>query len=532
MSAFLQSLCAPPLSEQKLGRLVQLLAAPGECLSVRDFYPRPPGADAAFDEDSFYWAFHRLLIREAVKGLLLWGSIGSGKSSLLELLLQSIAERFHNGRQPPEQLIMLDAKCNLVPLLAGLGYGPEDENVFILNPFDERGASWPIGEAAQEPAGMRHIAELFVPEEPNSTAPYFADAGRELVIAVMYGLSAVLGANWTLRDLLCALDSRAHIELVASNHPRAAILAGRILNDEKHAEGVLSSLGSKLGKFETIAALWDTKRSKKEFRIEKFLQRPGVLVLSNDPVVEGSLQPMNSILLTSLSHHILREPDVDRTRFWFLLDEYVVLKKATCVRDLANFGRSKGAVVAVVIQTIERLIEIYGDAGANDLLSHLTYKTFLHLGGVKSAEWAEAYFGKVRNWERSSSNTKTPSGDSDCTNFSLHERPQILASMFLDMPLPGPGRPFYAITDLGSQGGVAFSQRSSDEVFSWRPKARPDVPPILRRASIEEQTLRPWTLEEEQTFRPKPAAPSQLPGPKAPEQPFLPLRPRRRPPNT
>jgi len=223
---------------------------------------------------------------------------------------------------------------------------------------------------------------------------------------------------------------------------------------------------------------------------------------------------------------------VNRPRFWFLLDEFVVLEKAESIRDLANFGRSKGAVVVAAIQTIERLIEIYGDAGANDLLSHLTYKTFLHLGGVKSAEWAEAYFGKVRGWERSFSHTKSPSGDSDCTSFSLHERSLALSSMFLDMPLPGPGRPFYAISDLSSHGGVAFSQRSSDDVFSWRPKARTDVPPILRRTSIEDQTLRPWTPEEEQPFRRKPAPPSHPPEPQAPEQPFLPLRPKRRPPNT
>ena len=77
-----------------------------------------------------------------------------------------------------------------------------------------------------------------------------------------------------------------------------------------HSFGVLSSLGTKMVRFESVAALWNTAPSARKFTIEKFLAAPGVLVLGNDPVLRDSIWPINALLLKALTQEILRRPSL------------------------------------------------------------------------------------------------------------------------------------------------------------------------------------------------------------------------------
>ncbi len=69
---------------------------------------------------------------------------------------------------------------------------------------------------------------------------------------------------------------------------------------------VLSSLGTKIVRFESVAALWNTAPSARKFTIEKFLAAPGVLVLGNDPVLRDSIWLINALLIKALTQETLR----------------------------------------------------------------------------------------------------------------------------------------------------------------------------------------------------------------------------------
>jgi len=210
-----------------------------------------------FDEQLMLWALRNLDIEEAVKHLAIIGCTGSGKSTLIQLFLQSVAPRFRAKRSQPEQLIIFDGKSEVLPDLAALGLNPEDshENVYVLNPNDRRCAVWDFAEATRTPFMARYLAALLVPQE-NSNAPYFADSARDLIFAVLLALSVPGNLRWEFRDVICALDSRERILSVTARHPRAKVIAQRILNDAKHSFGVLSTVGTKIVRFEQVAALW------------------------------------------------------------------------------------------------------------------------------------------------------------------------------------------------------------------------------------------------------------------------------------
>ena len=198
-----------------------------------------------FQEEFIYWALRNLPAMEAMKHMVVIGAVGSGKTTLIQLFLQSLAPRFYRDAPRPEQLIVFDGKCDIIPLLAGMGLHPEDENVFVLNPYDQRGVAWDLADGAQGPLMARHLASLLVPEEPRSSAPFFTEAARDLVYAVILALNARRGAHWQFRDLICALDSPSRIRAITKGHARPEVIARRILNDDKHAFGDHTSVATK-----------------------------------------------------------------------------------------------------------------------------------------------------------------------------------------------------------------------------------------------------------------------------------------------
>ena len=484
----------------------------------------PRNCALAFDEDYVFWAMRDLPIRHALTHFLVTGASGSGKTTAIKLFLQSVAPRFKPGwsrkrkegeneeardGQQPEQLILFDAKCDTVSLLAKLGLTLENRNLYILNPYDTRSAVWNVAEAVRTPVMARSLATLLVPEEKNSTAPFFSNAARELVYDVLLALNQIPGDVWTLRDLLCALESREHIAAVTAHDPRASALAARVLGDGQHSDGVLSTLATKLGPLEQVAALWSTNTSGIEFTIEQFLKEPGVLVLGNDPVLRDSFWPLNAILLKALTHEILRGPDTRLPRCWFVLDEFRAMENVDCIHELLNRGRSKGASVVLGIQSVEGIEEVYGENAANDILSQCANKMFLRAGGPKTAEWAESFFSKVRRIEDTVTDTTLDHSKSKSIQHSLQERSLFLASYFLDLPMPGPGEPFVAVCDVPSLRETLIVRRHFDELLTWCRKLSPEdganetqlkVPDVVPRTNLDEQRLWPWTVDEELRF--------------------------------
>lgn len=508
--------------EPRTGRSVlDLFAAPNSaavCTGGEGPPQPPPPCALHFDERLVYWAMRNMPIREAPKHFMILGAVGSGKTTAIDLFLQSIAPRFRADRAVPEQLIIYDAKRDILPTLASYGLGPDQENVWILNPFDNRCAVWSLADAAQTPAMARYIATALAPEEKKSSAPFFATAARDLLTYVIWGLNRRRGNRWEFRDLLCAADSKEHIEAITAQHPRAKRLAASLLNDERHALGVLSTLTTKLSRFEEVAGLWHSRPLARRFSVPEFLSRPGVLVLGWDPVLNESLWPINSIILKALADEILRGPRKRLPRHWFVFDEFRAMGNVDAIHHLLNRGRDKGVSVLIALQSIEGLIEVYDDHAAADILSACAHKTVLHVGDPKSAAWAEDYFGKIRHTESTVSETfGGKDGPTTSIQYKLEERSVLLASYFMSLPFTGPGRPYKAVHDVPWLDRTIITEHWFDYLNAWRPLPPEKVDAFEPRPDKEEETLKEWTPEEEKLFGVAPSSKRKRRPRKAPE---------------
>lgn len=478
--------------------------------------PRPPPrvitGRMSSDPQSVYWGMRHLPLKVATEHFLILGKIGSGKTLNARLFLQSIAHRFRPRSRTPEQLIVFDGKTNAIPMLAGLKLRPDQENVWILNPYDARSAVWDLGEATQMPVQAQATAALFVPPEPNSTAPFFANAAREVVRAVILALNATAGRAWDLRDLLCALQSRDHIAAVTARDPQAKVIASNYLNDKQHCGSILSTIATKIGPFEQVAALWHTNRAGRKFSIEEFLKKPGVLILGNDPVLRETVWPINAIILKALTDKILGQPDTLLPRHWFFFDEFVAMRRLECAYDLVHLGRSKGVSVLLGVQNTPGLMEVYGEKVANAILEECAHKTFLSVGGHPTAKWIADHFGQVRHPETVVSESLGPGGRTRTTQSSVNDRTMFLPSFFTDLSLPGPGKDLVSVSDLPSLNEVTINQTPFDYVLSLlHPLKERQFPPLIPRTDTAGQRLQPWSDEEKRRFGDPPPGGGQSP---------------------
>lgn len=446
-----------------------------------------------FKEDSVFWAMTRVPLLDASKHLLVCGSVGAGKTTVIDLFIQSIAERFKPSRPEPEQLIIFDSKGDAIPKLAALGLkiDEKESNVWLLNPYDRRSAKWSISEAAKTPLMARHFASLLIPEEPSSHTPYFWKSSRLVVRAMMTALSGI-NPDWELRDLIEALSSVERIRAIVSRNTRAWRTAGAILDDKQHIHSVVSSIVSRIEAFEDVAALWESCPNDKVFSIQSFLKKPGVLIIGYDEVLKESFWPINALLLKALAKEILRSTETFRPRHWFVFDEFPALGSIDTIQDLVNRGRSKGASVTIGFQSVDQLYQIYTPSGANNLLEQFAFKTFCRIGGPNTGDWAERYFGKYRRNERVLTENFGPVR-THSIQHSIAERSIFLASYFMNLPATGPGRPLVTVSDVPSEGNTVIATRDFDEVASW--KISPDLkahPPLIPRDEENEQELELW----------------------------------------
>jgi len=138
---------------------------------------------------------------------------------------------------------------------------------------------------------------------------------------------------------------------------------------------------------------------------------------------------------------------------------------------------------------------------AEDILGQCTTKTFLRAGGPITATWAENYFGKVRQIEKTVTETSSKDGSSVSTQYKSADRSMFLASVFLNLPLPAKGRQFMAISDVPFLGQTVISKRWSDELFSMlAPASGAGAVALALRSNLADQKLLDWDADDTKMF--------------------------------
>jgi len=362
------------------------------------------------DDLRFLWGGIWVPIQEANKHFFIIGATGSGKTLSLRLLMQEVLPlvggRRGDGTPLDHRALVYDAKQDMLAYLYGMGIAPA--RIKILNPFDARCAAWNIAADVTAPATALQIAAILIPEEKNSSQPFFANAARHLLYGVMLAFILASPGRWTFRDLCLAMRSEEGMRDILSRSEHTEHLVAMYLNEGDTLNSVKATIAAKMMPYEVVAALWS--RSTETVSLRDFLDPEKerlLLVLGNAEESREAVDAINRVLFQRLSELVVGQPESEERRTWIFLDEVREAGRLDGLRSLLLRGRSKGVCVVLGFQDIDGLKEVYGEYQAQEMVGQCGYKAILRLESPTTAEWASLHFGTVERVVKRASESST-----------------------------------------------------------------------------------------------------------------------------
>lgn len=418
---------------------------PSRGRALLDFGGAYRRAEAEREKESgptLLWGWLELPWSFATKHFVACGSTGSGKTTLIRFLMQSVIPRI--GRLPDERALVYDAKQDILSILHGMNLGSKP---ILLNPFDARSAAWDIAADVTEPSTAQQIATIFIPEEENASQRFFSDASRHLLAGVMRRFIKTAPGKWTLSDVVYAMLDQSRIEMILGGDPETVSLL-TYLRDARTGNSVLSTVLTKMQPYEFIAAAWS--RAEEKISLRKWVKGNVILILGNDEAQRSALDAINRAIFKRIVELVLAQENSTTRRTWFFLDEVREAGTLDGLQSLLTKGRSKGASVVLGFQDIDGMKEVYGEYLASEITGQCACKAFLRTDSPKTAQWASSILGDREYVELSHSESENQSsstgfrglpnksaGTSKSVSQQIVKRPIVLDSEIMGLPLPG-----------------------------------------------------------------------------------------------
>ena len=458
-----------------------------------------------------YWAFQELPLDAATQHFMVTGSTGSGKTTVIRLLMKSILPTIKKEGRTKRALVY-DGKREYVSFIYDL---EPHADVIIFNPFDVRSFAWDISSDVTTARHANAIASILIPEEPNSQQRFFPDAAKSLLATIMIALARRKqddGKPWTLRDVILALRSAKRMRALVEPFDLIKDMAAPYLNDEKVMPAIISTLATKLNPFEVVAALWERAIAKgRTMSLKNWLTTESILVLGSSPSNRASLDPINQVIFKRLSDLILDSKDTRSNLTWLFMDEVREAGKLEGLSSLLNQGRSKGLAVVLGFQEIEGMENIYNEKVAGEIFGQCAHKTFLRTNSQKTAQWIQSHCGELQQIEPqySISDTSGPQG-SRTTSVTYQRKVEhsVLASEVMTYPMTGPKEGLTALQDvpgLNLETTVCPWAKLEELLEMKKPKKSDSNPELSNECpwpegKLEDELLSLWSKEENERF--------------------------------
>ena len=319
-------------------------------------------------------------------GCLAVAAPGGGKTNLFDMILSRLLTAMDNQ----DVIIIFDTKGDY---LAEFGSRiPEEERVVIgsgweyrkitsyHNIFAEimpRGVDGKLVYTPDSDVDALEIAELFFQQMHSETQPVFPAMAEQIVAGIIIYF---MRRYW--REDQSRLNNQELIHFFQSmtTEELKAVFEEDYMEDYKscisyisgkgtQTQGVNSYIGAILRKmFIGPFAMADPAR---EFSMMHILtgRKRTVVFIEYDLKRGNALAPMYGILIDQALKNALGGRGDTRKNVYLLLDEWALLPKLKYAADSLSFGRSQGVKVMAGIQNISAIEDLYGEAGARNILA-------------------------------------------------------------------------------------------------------------------------------------------------------------------
>lgn len=435
----------------------------------------------------------RLPYSIAQTGIMIAGTAGSGKSRLIVEYVESVLKRIRPGTG--ERMILFDPKNEFVSLIYSLAH-PQIP-IYLLNPFDQRATRWNVAADITDNATAQTLATTFLPDRPNDVNGFFTSNGRALIRDLIWAGIVCAPFRWTLRQIAGLIRNETVASVVLKQLPQTVTMGNKISGNDTGRD-IVSTAFAALEPFAAATAAMD--RSESTVSIREILDSECIVILGWDDAIAPALSSIYGLFLDLFINNALTNQDSNRRTF-LIIDELRQLPKSCgmALNRAAFRGRSSAICPLVAFQDWNSLLEVYGQAGANELAGNFQTKVFLRQGSEEAAQWAASCLGKPEAlWETTNrSFTENHHTDPKTKNINEHigDRYIVHPSQLKALPLANRSKDSikgFLITPVLS-GTVSFSARFN--AIAKRCKSHPDFPNYIRRPASD-QVPEPFSAKD------------------------------------
>lgn len=343
------------------------------------------------EEDTGYlWGDILIPSKEATKNFLVAGSVGSGKTITLRLLMQSMLPQIKEGSGSEHRALIYDGARDVLSIIAGIN---NDCPIWILNPFDERCVAWDMSKDITTPAQIESLASILVPKAEKEDE-FFWNATKQCLQGVVEVFIENGAKQWELRDILNAMRNKYRLGALLESSPDTEDCLEYLANND-----VMPSIKSKMNKYRVIAALWH--RAETKISLTEWSKSNAILVMGKDNEAKDALSALNQVIFTRVAQMLLNKPEVEHPQTFIIFDELAGMgnlgssdpKQQGPLEELATQGRSKGVCLAIGFQSIRSLENMYNKEVTEAMAGQFRHKAFLRLDDEGTAEWAKKLIG-------------------------------------------------------------------------------------------------------------------------------------------
>ena len=329
------------------------------------------------------------------------GTVGTGKSNAIKELLDTV-------RQLNGKAIIYDRMGAYVRDF----YDPSCD--VILNPLDHRSRGWSPFLEAQTPSFFTQLAEVFIPDRPGASEPFWSQAAR---IVFDYAAQEIYrSGNWSnarLRDAILQIPSdqlAALIQATPGHH---------FFNEEisKTADSIRANLIAELRFLEHLRDDGDP------FSIREWVKddnKRGFVFLTGNAEQAAATRNLISACFEVAANALMTSGETNDPRIWFIMDEVPTLNRMPFLpKSLAEIRQFGGAFV-VGYQVYSQLEDIYGDKAAQTIVGNLNNRIVFNTPDADTAEHLSKSLGSEDVEERRENITVGAHESRDGVGFMSH----------------------------------------------------------------------------------------------------------------
>lgn len=318
--------------------------------------------------------------------LAIFGASGTGKSQFLLAFLFSFFQR----KSDQTRVIIVDRKGEFYAY-----FGSESDVIF--NPYDARSASWSLfneldvetEEADEMSPDVRAVAKILYPERGANVDPFWQKAAADVFCsAVMY---CILKGGTTNKDLVKFCNQGAADIIKAFSDLPDGLAAG-VLGDDPSNPTTASILSVLRTGLEPLTVCSDGAFSVRDWMHQ---EGGGNLFLSSAGKNDNVFIPILTLFIDLIGREIKEMPDSGSggVRYLIVLDELAAYPKMNTLHYLVAEARSKGISVVIATQTIQKILQVYGEKDGKDILGNTKSKVIFCMKEAQDAEYLSKTIG-------------------------------------------------------------------------------------------------------------------------------------------